>query len=88
MMNLIALAAVGSALISGFSTVTPGYFRDHSDEQKTAVDDIIKNISDSGMESYRSDLISDVNSGLGVIATGIRVICALLTVLGGTGNRR
>ena len=64
-------------------------FSDHHDEHQAAVDDIIKHISDSGRDSYRSDMISDVNAGLGVMATGIRVISAILTVLlGGTGNRR
>ena len=88
MADITAIGTMGLAHIGGFSTVAPEYLSDHGDEHETAVDNIIKNISDAGRDSYRSDLISDVNAGLGVIATGIRVISAILTVVGGTGNRR
>ena len=88
MTDIIALGTIGLAHVGGFSTVAPGYFSDHGDEHEDALDDIIENISDAGKDSYRSDMISDVNAGLGVMATGIRVISAILTVLGATGNRR
>eukprot|EP00090_Calanus_glacialis_P013422 TRINITY_DN22080_c0_g1_i5.p1 TRINITY_DN22080_c0_g1~~TRINITY_DN22080_c0_g1_i5.p1 ORF type:complete len:605 (+),score=162.47 TRINITY_DN22080_c0_g1_i5:66-1880(+) len=88
MTDIIALGTVGLAHIGGFSTVAPRYFSDHGDEHEDALDDIIENISDAGKDSYRSDMISDVNAGLGVMATGIRLISAILTVLGATGNRR
>ena len=88
MTDIIALGTVGLAHVGGFSTVAPRYFSDHGDAHESALDDIIENISDAGKDRYRSDMISDVNAGLGVIATSIRVISAILTVLGGTGNRR
>jgi hypothetical protein len=88
MTDIIALGTVGLAHIGGLSTVAPGYFSDHGEQHDDALDYIIENISDAGKDSYRSDMISDVNAGLGVMATGIRVISAILTVLGGTGNRR
>ena len=50
--------------------------------------DTIENVSDVAQETYRGDMISDVNKGLGVVATGIKIISALLTILGGTTNRR
>ena len=88
MTDIIPLGTVGLAYIWGFSTGAPMYFSDHGDEHEGAVEDIIENISDAGKDSYRSDMISDVNAGLGVIATGIRLISAILTVLWGTENRR
>ena len=88
MTDIIPMGTMGLAHVGGFSTVTPRYFGDHGDEHEAALDDIIENISDAGKDSYRGDMISDVNAGLGVMATAIRVISAILTVLGGTGNRR
>jgi hypothetical protein len=82
------MGTLGLAHVGGFSTVAPGYFSDHGDEHEAAVEDIIENISDVGKDRFRSDMISDVNAGLGMVATSIRVISAILTVLGGTVNRR
>ena len=82
------MGTVGLAHIGGLSRLAPGYFSNHGDAHESALYDIIENISDAGKDRYRSDMISDVNAGLGTIATSIRVISAILTVLGGTGNRR
>jgi hypothetical protein len=79
---------VGLAHIGGFSIVAPRYLSYHGDEHEAALEDIIENISDAGKDSYRSDMIRDVKAGLGVMAPAIRVISAILTVLGGTKNRR
>ena len=60
----------------------------HSDDGVDTTIDTIENVSDVAQETYRGDMISDVNKGLGVVATGIKIISALLTILGGTTNRR
>ena len=60
----------------------------YSDDGVDTIIDTIENISDFAQETYRGDMISDVNKGLGVVATGIKIISALLTILGGTTNRR
>ena len=60
----------------------------YSDAGVDAIIDTIENVSDVAQETYRGDMISDVNKGLGVVATGIKIISALLTILGGTTNRR
>ena len=68
-----------------------GYLSQYASENDTTMEtiiDTIENMSDDGEESYRGDMISNVNKGLGVVATGIKIISALLTVLGGTSNRR
>jgi hypothetical protein len=88
MTDIIPMGTMGLAHIGGFNTVAPGYHSDHGDENEAALEDIIEHISDAGKDSYRTDMISDINTGLGVMATGIRVISALLTLLGGTKNRR
>ena len=88
MTDIIALGTIGFAHVGGFSTVAPRYLSDHGNEHEAAVEDIIENISDAGHDRFRSGMISDVNAGLGVMATGIRLISAILTVLGGNQNRR
>ena len=60
----------------------------YSDAGVDTIIDTIENISDVALETYRGDMISDVNKGLGVVATGIKIISAILTILGGTTNRR
>ena len=60
----------------------------HSEAGVDTIIDTIENVSDVAQETYRGDMISDVNKGLGVVATGIKIISALLTILGGTTNRR
>ena len=64
-----------------------GYLGDITEHRDTIID-TFKNISDTGEDTYRGDLISDVNKGLGIVATGIKIISAILTILGGTTNRR
>ena len=95
MTNLILLNTVGSTHSGLFNTVTPGYFSDYNTEHHTAeyerVEDVIATIedrSDVGQDTFRSDMISDINKGLGVLVSGIRVISAILTVLGASGNQR
>ena len=85
MTYIMPIGTVGLAHVGGLSTVVPDYFRDPGVEHEAAVEDIIENISDAMKDSFRSDMISDVNAGLGVMATGIRVIFAILTVLGVQG---
>ena len=68
-----------------------GYLSQYANENDTTMEtiiDTIEYISDDGEDSYRGDMISDVNKGLGVVATGIKIISALLTLLGGASNRR
>ena len=82
---------VGSTNSGLFSTVAPRYFSDYGTDHHTGVDGIIATIedmSDSGQDSYRSDMMSDINNGLSLVVSGIRVISAILTVLGGSGNKR
>ena len=82
---------------------TIGGLSDHtgySDASDNTIIDTIENISeayietsiatlgDAGHDTYRGDMISDVNKGLGIVATGIKIISAILTILGGTTNRR
>ena len=98
MTNLILLNTVGSTHSGLFNTVTPGYFRDYITEDHTAeyervqagedVISIIEDMSDVGQDTFRSDMISDINKGLGVLVSGIRVISAILTVMGASGNQR
>ena len=64
------------------------YNAGHSEDGVDTIIDTIENVSDVAQETYRGDMISDVNKGLGVVATGIKIISALLTILGGTTNRR
>ena len=47
-----------------------------------------ENIYESYNETYRGDMISDINKGLNVVSTGIKVISAILTLLGASNNRR
>ena len=88
MTDIVPMDTVGLVHVGGFSTVVSEYLSDLGDEHEDVLEDIIENINNAGKDSYRSDMISDVNAGLGVMATGIRVISAILTVLGATGNRR
>ena len=60
-----------------------GYHDDIMDTFDTA-----KNIYESYNETYRGDMISDINKGLNVVSTGIKVISAILTLLGASNNRR
>ena len=60
----------------------------YSDDGVDTIIDTIENVSDGAQETYRGDMISDVNKGLGVVATEIKIISAILTILGGTTNRR
>jgi len=64
-------------------------FRSYND-QKTFWSDYDEDTykSDGVKDSYRSDMISDVNSGLHVLVSGIKVVSAILTLLGGGSNRR
>jgi hypothetical protein len=88
MTEIMPMGTVGLAHIGEFSRVAPRYLSDHRDEYEATLEGIIEHISDAGKDSYRSDMISDVNAGLGVMATGIRLISAILTLLGGTQNMR
>ena len=98
MTNLILLNTVGSTHSGLFNTVTPGYFSDYNIEHHDAeyervedMEDVIATIEDRsnvGQDTFRSDMISDINKGLGVLVSGIRVISAILTVLGASGNER
>ena len=88
MTDIVPMDTLGLVYVGGFSTVVPGYLSDLGDEHEDVLEDIFENINNAGKDSYRSDMISDVNAGLGVMATGIRVISAILTVLVGNGNRR
>ena len=45
-------------------------------------------IHESYNETFRGDMISDINKGLNVVSTGIKVISAILTLLGASNNRR
>ena len=78
---------------------TIGGLSDHtgySDASGNTIIDAIENISedyvetlgDAGHDTYRGDMITDVNKGLGIVATGIKIISAILTLLGGATNRR
>ena len=74
-----------TALINdSYHGINTGY----SDNGVDTIIDTIENFVDVSQETYRGDMISDVNKGLGVVATGIKIISALLTILGGTTNRR
>ena len=46
--------------------------------------DTIDTMSDTVQDTYRSDMITDVNTGLGVVLTGIKIISAILTIIGGS----
>ena len=48
----------------------------------------IQKIHESYNETFRGDMISDINKGLNVVSTGIKVISAILTLLGASNNRR
>ena len=45
-------------------------------------------IHESYNETFRGDMISDINKGLYVVSTGIKLISAILTLLGASNNRR
>ena len=63
------------------------YQSDHSAGYGDSVDDT-RNIIGKISESYRGDMISDINSGLSVLSTSIRVVSAILTLFGASNRRR
>ena len=63
------------------------YQSDHSAGYEDSVDDT-ENLIGKISESYRGDMISDINSGLTVLSTSIRVISAILTLFGASNSRR
>ena len=91
MTNLIPMNTVGPVHSTLVSAVTPVYYSDYTSEHDTGVDSIIDTIdtmSETVQDTYRGDMITDVNAGLGVVVTGIKIISAILTVIGGSQNRR
>ena len=91
MTNLIPVNTAGLVYSNLGSAVTPLYYNDYSSEDDTGVESIIDTIdtmSDTVQDTYRSDMITDVNTGLGVVLTGIKIISAILTIIEGSHNRR
>ena len=77
--------------MAGLVPFTSGYLPQYTTLGNTSYHGDNTGYSDDGVdtqETYRGDMISDVNKGLGVVATGIKIISALLTILGGTTDRR
>ena len=89
---MTGLVPITSGHLPPYSTLGTTSYHDynigHSEDGVDTIIDTIENVSDVAQETYRGDMISDVNKGLGVVATGIKIISALLTILGGTTNRR
>ena len=89
---MTGLVPFTSGHLTPYTTLGTNTYHDynigHSEVGVDTIIDTIENVSDVAQETYRGDMISDVNKGLGVVATGIKIISAFLTILGGTTNRR
>ena len=63
------------------------YIHHHVHRREDIVDHLgrnVENIDDPGdyLEEYRSDTLNDINAGLNVIASGIKVITTILALFG------
>ena len=89
---MTGLVPFAGGYLPPYTTLGPTSYHDHNIEHGDAgvdtIIDTIENVSDVAQETYRGDILKNVNKGLGVVATGIKIISALLTILGGTTKRR
>ena len=75
--------ALGQVSEEVFSQSTKDFINRQSDYE--SVGQVVNAIDES---KYKTDIVSDVHKGLNLLSTGIKVISAILTVMGGGGNQR
>ena len=69
------------------------YIHHHVQKREDTIDDLERNVENLDapgdyLEDYRSDTLNDINAGLNVIATGIKVITTILALFGADNTDR